>query len=531
MVNEMIACEQDSASSLAYFQKVNCNTVIDADFTRAQTGVSSTIITSNTIAAADGDGDGHSRENSNQSNSFRFRIPTSSGIKGTNQEMHSRQSSVLKLPSESSRFSTLSPTQFGEKANETESVSWKEYICFLIMSAVSIAAVQFYQGIADKVLGNIKKSVPIVLVTQYAVQVIVNITTPYWTTWMSHKTRIILASCLYGYAFILATFMHNQLPTEETLWHFAPIIMLLCIALNGIATVMTEITLLQYVGFYHKSCTNAISSGLGIGALIGASWALTFDKFSASWISIICCLVIPIILVMTFIYILPAPRQQTEETVDIVVDTADDLKIVDSVTKTSVTSDILDLEESGTGFDGSQIGIFGMIKMIFVRFAKYSLPLFASYFGFELIRSGLISQIWPKDAAFGKSFYQYFNWVFRAASGLGKMTTNWFSTNKYWIFPSIILVIGVEFIVMLALQPKDSTDLSYWPRTFQGQCWLIGLLVPPLGLAYGSTSASIYYAIREDVTDLREREFALGNVRQVTTYGQILAQIVAMLFA
>ena len=75
---------------------------------------------------------------------------------------------------------------------------------------------------------------------------------------------------------------------------------------------------------------------------------------------------------------------------------------------------------------------------------------------------------------------------------------------------------GLEFVKFLT---KDSS----------GQILIFALVTVPLGLAYGSSSSNIYYAIRENVVDPKEREFALGNVRQVTTYGQMFAQIAAYL--
>ena len=57
----------------------------------------------------------------------------------------------------------------------------------------------------------------------------------------------------------------------------------------------------------------------------------------------------------------------------------------------------------------------------------------------------------------------------------------------------------------------------------------VGLTIP-LGFAYGSTSSNVYYAMREDVEDVKLREFALGNVRQVCAYGQILGNLVSMIF-
>ena len=109
------------------------------------------------------------------------------------------------------------------------------------------------------------------------------------------------------------------------------------------------------------------------------------------------------------------------------------------------------------------------------------------------------------------------------------MSTNAWSTKKYWIFSVIILCIGV-FMMILHLMPTNVHFKTFMTTETIGQLIVLILLTLPLGLSYGRTSSNVYYAIRQDVADVKLREFALGNVRKVNTYGQILGTVVSMLF-
>ena len=78
--------------------------------------------------------------------------------------------------------------------------------------------------------------------------------------------------------------------------------------LNAIATVVTEITLLQYLAFYNKVCANGFSTGSGIGGIMGASWALIMIEYGLDYprLCILSCLLFPLIIIVAFM-ILPSP--------------------------------------------------------------------------------------------------------------------------------------------------------------------------------------------------------------------------------
>eukprot|EP01083_Nonionella_stella_P165132 548614_1 len=121
-----------------------------------------------------------------------------------------------------------------------ESFPWNQYICFLLINCAATAAVQFYQGIAKNALSV--RSVPAIIFSQYAMQMFCNLTTPYWTSWLSHKTRIRISTFLFIFNF----------PLQSLVFQSNDHITLGCVMLNGMAAVITEITLLQYGSFYHK---------------------------------------------------------------------------------------------------------------------------------------------------------------------------------------------------------------------------------------------------------------------------------------
>ena len=284
--------------------------------------------------------------------------------------------------------------------------------------------------------------------------------------------------------------------------------------LNGVATVVTEITLLQYLAFYNKVCANGFSTGSGIGGIIGATWALLMVSYGTQHpiISILTCLIFPTVLIIAFM-ILPSPviRRAT---------TLEDLQKINSAENA----------EDDVEFDGETISFCRFLKYIFMDFWIYSLPLFGSYFGYELISSGFVPNIWPrkKNPKF-KNFYTKFNWCFRLANTFGKMSTNLWSTKKYWIFPGIIWCVAV-FMMILYFIPTGVGFKEFLRGNVCGDVIVLIILTLPLGFCYGSTSSNVYYAIRQDVDDIKLREFGLGNVRQVSTYGQLLGTVVSLLF-
>eukprot|EP01083_Nonionella_stella_P292934 996307_1 len=379
-----------------------------------------------------------------------------------------------------------------------ESFPWNQYICFLLINCAATAAVQFYQGIAKNALSV--RSVPAIIFSQYAMQMFCNLTTPYWTSWLSHKTRIRISTFLFIFNF----------PLQSLVFQSNDHITLGCVMLNGMAAVITEITLLQYGSFYHKSCINAISTGSGIGGLIGASWALTItEKWLTPKVSILACLVCPATVVVTFFFILPAPpvTSTPKKVLEIEIEGCKPTRVSNARNNT---------------FDGSEMNICTLMKFIFVDFWVYSIPLFGVYFGFEVTRSIFVSNV------FSGVFYGRFNWVFRFASSFGKMSTNLCIIKKYCVYP--IIVGGVAMVMSsFYFVPVMGQFVTFFQDQHIGQMLMFLMIAIPLGFAYGGTSANIYYAIRENVEDIKLREFALGNVRQAVTWGQILGNVLALI--
>ena len=374
---------------------------------------------------------------------------------------------------------------------------------------------QFYQGVAGHALGAGGKNVAVMVLAQYITQTLVGLATPYWVPRFSHRTRIWTMAVLFVLNISVFAVMYGQSVAlhedEHSLLHFPRICILLCVVTNAVAGIVTEITCMQYTALYDGRTTNGFSTGSGIGGLLGASWAMASEPWPT--ISILSLLVFPVIIVVAFFYILPHHQRRASSR--------------GSATKIDFVDEPVLKEETQNAFDSSKETPLSMTKMILITFWVYSLPLLITYSGFELIRSGFVKATWPKfKTSKDPGFYLKFNWAFRVTSAIGKSSTNFYATSKYWIFPLIVFAVGAVFGCVYAMGLAGVVEL-FLRDDFYGRIIVLTVLTLPLGFAYGSTSSNVYYALNMDVEDEGLREFVLGNMRQVNTYGQILGNVVA----
>ena len=162
-------------------------------------------------------------------------------------------------------------------------------------------------------------------------------------------------------------------------------------------------------------------------------------------------------------------------------------------------------------------GFVRVLKLIYCELLKFSLPLFLSYLCFEFTRSGLISRIWNgQKNAKHKVIYTEFVLAFRMGNLIGRSSTNVVVIEALDILPALIAYNMVIF------------GTIYWSHLFgyfvynKVGHWLVYLFMAiPIGISYGSVSSNVVNGIRSNISDKRTREMALGNIKQVQSYGQI----------
>lgn len=297
--------------------------------------------------------------------------------------------------------------------------------------------------------------------------------------------------------------------------------MMICVAMNQTAAFATDITVLQHLMYFHGSCTNAFSTGSGIGNLLGASWALTmsYKLFPAPWMSMICCLVFPVVLMTTFFCILPEANRPT-------LDLLDSLNSMDAE-KARTSTLVVESVQIEDDENFSNIGALEGLKRILMDYYKYSVPVMSIEIMWEICRGGFIQAIWPpKQGLVG--FHGKFLWVFQLACAVGKASSNFCATTKYRKFLIIMFDVGIIFgVIHYGLMPSDW--ITFLRETFWGHAIVLCGLTAPLGIVYGTVIANTYYAIRTEIQNENERSFVMGGVQATFIYGQIIGATVALL--
>ena len=300
--------------------------------------------------------------------------------------------------------------------------------------------------------------------------------------------------------------------------------MMISVAINAIASTITEITLLQHLALYPRSCTNSFTTGTGSGALIGASWALTIQIFAVPYLSIICCLVFPVGLIITFFCILPNPDHGIP-TLDLL-----DAKTEESAHDSAVQIEYgqnVDIERNLNDEHTENIGAFKSLKRMLVDYYKYSIPALSIEIMWEIVRGGFIVAIWPAKGNI--DFYGKFIWIFQFASALGKFSSNFFATTRYRKWLIVMLCVGIVFGA-IHWDLMSSDWIPFLRETFWGHVLVLGGMTVPFGFGYGAVTSNGYYAIRTEIQNENERAFVMGGVASTFIYGQILGTLAALLF-
>lgn len=387
----------------------------------------------------------------------------------------SMSTASLVLESESSKnyFDKFKPTPASKPKSN------KDYLCFMVMTTCCLATVGFYQGIADKAIGQSNNSITIILFSQYAIELLINFTTTYWTKWLSYSQRIALCSLLFMIGFIISAVLYDtssQLQAD-TILHGARLSIIGCVMLNAMAALICEISLMQYVAFYDQRCINAVSTGGGLGAVIGAALAFSIEIDAIpKLVSFGLCILLPINLFIFYFYFLPYP-----------------ILLITEKRKSVISKLELEMDEDAA----MEMSAFAAFKRIIIKYWQYSLPLMSAYFLFEFTRCAFIKRIWSSNGQNTNRFYKIFNLFFRCGSFAGKSSTNFIQTTKYWIFPMIILMISVFVATVYVLQRMDglkqSVFIEFMVKNVYGH-WAVFILVAlPLGIAYGSTCMFFIY--------------------------------------
>ena len=398
---------------------------------------------------------------------------------------------------------TINEDNNQQRRVSTTAFSWREYLSFLIINACQVAAIQFYQSIANTTLGSSKYAVATTLLTQYGSQIIINMTIPYWSRFLSYNARIIMCTILFIVNFILMGIAYqistNNYADNDSLFIWPRIIAMICIILTSISSLVTEITLFQYGAFYHKSCTDATSTGSGIGAIIGALWGRIMYAFPAKmkFIPIMSCIVFPIIMCIVYFFVLPSSSALIAFENE-------------NMEKGNSTNQSKKQQNQNYGF-------LRVMKLIYCELMNVSLPLLLTYLFFEFMRGGLISRIWDvKRNTQHKTFYTEFVLAFRIGNLLGKASTNLIVIRQLFMFP---ILIGYNMILFGAFYLSSSFE--YFVNGSVGH-WLIYILMAvPIGLSYGSVFSNVMNGLRNTISDTNKREIALGNIKQVQVNGQI----------
>lgn len=397
------------------------------------------------------------------------------------------------------------------------------------------ATENFYEGIAGTSLGCHKSNVGIIMLICYITQTLCGITCPYWSSRFSFRTRIFVVSMLLILSIVGLAIWYGPsialkdcaIPNHRFL-HISRIGILCCVSMQAAASMVSEITLLQYLAFYHESCTNAVTTGTGLGSLIGATWALTISHFRDPWMSIICCLVFPIILMTTFFCILPPRKRKSDQTVTPILTPVQQLTEVSAVDLdhdlTGVTAENAQKTEV---LDTSKMGALTSMSTILTTFYKYSIPAICVEMIYEFTRSGFVQGIWPQDAS---NFYSKNLWVYQLAASVGKASTNFMPTTKYRKMLFNVLTVGA----VLGGIYFSETFCSYsgfadFVRSDMYGHWMvvIGLTIP-MGFAYGAIIANTYFSIRHNIENEELRAFVLGNIAPMFVYGQIIGTVCAL---
>jgi hypothetical protein len=303
--------------------------------------------------------------------------------------------------------------------------------------------------------------------------------------------------------------------------------------INGISLVIGESTLLQYTTFYDKSYTNAFTTGQGFGSLIGAAWAVTAQKISLRF-SIMCVIVFPGLLGLLWFIILSHPKPSLPRLSSLTINYVDDIDFTahEAGTQNNI---VMNLSQTGSGAtieeptektqSRTYVGAIPSLKIVFIDLWQYSWPLFATYFIFEMVRSGWFGSLFKAY----KQVYPIFNWCFRSGSFIGKAFIHLVSIkqlSKLWLFPTFVGSFGI-FVVAIKIF-YTTTPLSYFVESNGGHYFMYFLGIP-VGISYGSISAKVFHSIRQNVADKQDQEFALSNVKQGSTLGQLVGTLIVFL--
>lgn len=489
---------------------------------------------------------------------------------------------------------------------------WLSYACFLIMTALVFIPTGFYQVRSNDLLGKDgKNDVKKCMLAQFAMAGIMSVTISHWRQWGTKGQRLIF--CCIIWLFTMSTIMYcyprlkvvdNKTQSETTDTHKVELVIykiciILCIMTNQIAFQCAEITLMEHVAGFHKSCTNAVSTGAGLGAIIG-SYIGALD----SYIDIIplrgniaILYMTPILLPIFFFHITPngdatdqsmlqielagtneqdqnssaigkketntdANSQNDDKTCTNVntepacegekekqdelnddANTCHQNVLADgshanlgnmgeftNIQSNAVSTATIEIPQDVHGDDEppqvsvyeKKLNVLQALKIMFVQFTKYTLPLFGSYFLWEFGRNAIITHSYGTDSL--KKVFREFAVYHRWGSFIGKSSTNLWHTKRLYLFPLLIAVPLVWMTIVLFGRHYVGFLMDF----VEDGKWILFLGIGiPIGFLYGSTSANVFYAIRENVKPETKRAFLLSNIKQGQSFGQLSAALLA----
>ncbi|RUS69569.1 hypothetical protein EGW08_022670 [Elysia chlorotica] len=311
---------------------------------------------------------------------------------------------------------------------------------------------------------------------------IVKLTFPMFLQKIPYPVKISLVAGFGFASFLIVAFAHK-------VW-----LSIIGVIFASIGAGLGEITFLSLTTFYHRNVVSMWSSGTGGAGVFGAlAYAgLTSIGLSART-SLIIMVSIPILMMVTYLFILTTPSIATKKT--------------DDEESTSVL-----LEESRH----KQIMLsfkdkLGLIPGLF----KYMVPLTLVYFAEYFINQGLHELLYFNGLFLSsKEQYRWYQVDYQVGVFISRSSVNFFKINRLWSLP----VLQFANLIILFLQVFYRFIPSFW---------VILAIVLWEGLLGGAAYVNTFYKLTNEIK-AEHKEFCIGVATLGDSIGIAVAGVAAI---
>lgn len=316
------------------------------------------------------------------------------------------------------------------------------------------------------------------------------LTTPFLLT--HTRTRVVLVIILSSASFMLVSFSASQ-------WQA-----FLGVVFAALSGGLGEVTFLQYSAGYHRNVISTWSSGTGGSGLFGS---LSYAALTAAGFSprktVLLMLIVPVMMAITFFFILSHDRYNTKRTRSIQSDTDPLLEENrDEVTTRSRLPPALSMRTK---------------CQLFPRMARFIVPLALVYLFEYFINQGLFELIYFQGIWLDHhNQYRWFQVVYQLGVFLSRSSVNLFRVNSIW------LLAGFQFINLILL----TTEAIY---LYLPSVWIVFGLIFWEGLLAGAAYVNTFYRIAHE-TAPHEKAFAMGITSLAGSLGVSTAGALAVPF-